>query len=57
MRLVLGDVLASSAVYSPGKSALGKGWGLGGKIAENAFSSFAAKRLGPPAPEATQRGP
>ena len=57
MRLVLGDVLASSAVYSPGKSARGKGGGLGGKIDENAFSRFAAKRLGPPAPAATERRP
>ena len=43
--------------FSPGKSALGKGWGAWGKDDENAFSRSAAKRLGPPAPAATERRP
>ena len=42
---------------SPGKSALGKEWGPGGKGDENAFSRSAAKRLGPPAPAATKWRP
>ena len=39
------------------KASWGRDGGLGGKDYENAFSRFAAKRLGPPAPAATERRP